>query len=233
MFFLWLMLGVCHGLAIQGLVVVPESVFGPVVDSMDTRVLNGQNLALRIDVLLTSLDDFTVIKAPVDSQFQFQFDDLALGDYQLMVHLHDFHFKIDRYRIQVGDEVVRAIPDGLAVELDKLKVFDVTEPLEFRAAVAKDYYEKTSGGVSDIIMSSPFGFIFRNRLYTIMFTVMLAITVTPYLLEWINPDFAETFRELREEAVNPTSQNTAQITDRAPATNPVSSGAKIKKRKVR
>lgn len=174
----------------------------------DNRVLNGLNYQSRFDISLSSLEknyDFKVEKSVLNKQYKFKFDDLTSGEYELIVSSYDFNLAGNRYRVIVNEteQAVNVYQDDLLANTyneSLVQAVDYIHPLVIEVVDFKEYYEQQLGGVADIILNSPFGFIFKNRVYTIMFIVMGATIVAPYILQYISPDFAEEYNRIKEES---------------------------------
>lgn len=169
-----------------------------------SKVLNGVNYQSRIKASLIPLksgEQFEIIDAPLNKNFEFSFDHLSPGkEYHLVVNSYDFHLDAGRYRVIVDEEgVVRSYIQNLNKEsynsTSEKKVGSASTPLLVKVGSIKEYYEVKLGGIGDMIMSSPFGFIFANTMYTILFGICTAIIIAPYVLSWVAPDFASEFEE--------------------------------------
>ncbi|CAH2354784.1 hypothetical protein CLIB1423_19S00232 [[Candida] railenensis] len=171
-----------------------------------SRVLNGINYQSRIKASLIPIKtnkEFKVFDAPLNRNFEFSFDQLVPGsEYQLLVSSYDFKLNPERFRVIVDDEgVVRAYQELLHKEsynvTSEKVVGSSTTPLSIKVGSVKEYYEVKSGSLWDMVLNSPFGFIFANTMYTIIFGVCCSIMAAPYILSWVAPDFASEFEEVR------------------------------------
>ena len=53
--------------------------------------------------------------------------------------------------------------------------------------------------LSDLLMNSPFGFIFKNKYMTIVFTACLVIMAAPYILQVVSPEFAAELNQIQTQ----------------------------------
>lgn len=171
-----------------------------------SKVLNGINYQSRIKASLIPIktnEEFEVFYAPLNRNFEFSFDHLVPGsEYQLLVNSYDFKLSADRFRVIVDDEgVVRAYQELLHKEsynvTSEKVVGSATTPLLIKVGSIKEYYEVKLGSLWDMVLNSPFGFIFANTMYTIIFGICCIIIAAPYILSWVAPDFASEFEEVR------------------------------------
>lgn len=172
-------------------------------------VPNLNNYPLRFKVDLYKLNDrgknhdFTPITATVDQGYRFTYKDLTVGEYELIANSYDFTFSNNRYRLSVDDDKIVAYKSTLGQEKNNQSVdteVSHQSPLEIQFKEVKQFYEKSSGSVYDMLLNSPFGFIFRNKTYTIIFVVVLVISIAPTIAQWVNPEFAEQFKEIQAQA---------------------------------
>lgn len=121
----------------------------------------------------------------------------------MIANSYDFTFTNNRFKIIVDDGKIVACESYLGQEQSNSS--EVTEinhqtPLEIEFKEVKQFYEKSGGTVYDMLLNSPFGFIFKNKTYTIIFIVVLTISVAPTVAQWINPEFVEQFKEVQVQA---------------------------------
>ena len=170
---------------------------------------NLYNYPLRITVDLYKLNgkgrnhDFVPLSSAVDKNYRFTFKNLADGEYQLIANSYDFAFTNGRYKVVVDNDNVLVYESPLGQEQSNASV--PTElaqgaPLEIEFKEIKQFYEKSGGTVYDMLLNSPFGFIFRNKTYTVIFVVLLVISIAPTVAQWVNPEFAEQFKEVQAQA---------------------------------
>lgn len=194
------------------LVNIPERVSDIPKDvTTSAKIPNIQNLAYRTRVDLYSLNDskdtkgFKPQRALVDKNNNFVFEGLNEGEYQLIVNSYDVTFHNNIYRIKVGDDEIIAFENPLGYDsynTSSATKIDHDKPLQLRYKETKQFYERSGGTLVDMAMNSPFGFIFKNRMYTILFTVCLAIMAAPYVLQWINPELAAELNEAKVQMSN-------------------------------
>lgn len=196
----------CIGFTGQ-IVGVPSEIDDIQIHNAEWPVLNGANFQSRFNIELISLDKssgFESSKAFVNKNFSFKFNNLRTGSYELLINSYDFLLSSNRYRILIDDSEIKAYEEYL--ELDTFnatsEVIISEQPLSIQIKGIKEYYEHRLGSITNMLMDSPFGFIFKNKIYTIIFVVCSAIMVTPYLISWVNPDFADHFQEVQERAEN-------------------------------
>ncbi|KAI5968788.1 hypothetical protein CANMA_002224 [Candida margitis] len=169
---------------------------------------NLNNYASRVKVDLYKLNDkgknhdFSPVSATVGQNYQFKYKDLSEGEYELIINSYDFAFANNRYRLLVDEGKVSAYEDPLGQSHNNQSLaVEVSHqtPLEIQFREVKQFYEKSGGSVFDMVLNSPFGFIFRNKTYTIIFIVLMTISVAPTIAQWVNPEFAEQFKEVQAE----------------------------------
>lgn len=181
------------------------------------QILNGLNYQSRFKLLLIPLTDGQDSRQGVlERNYGFKFDLLAPGEYQLIVNSHDFLLNLERFRVFVEDtERDQQIEDDEQTPIQQIKVYQeklikesynvssgqiITKetPLVIEIKGYKEYYEIRLGSIWDMVMNSPFGFIFANKVYTILFTICSGIIVTPYILLYVAPEFANQFEEVQQ-----------------------------------
>ena len=79
-------------------------------------VPNGDNYNNRISVDLYPLDSFTPISTVVDSKYNFKFNNLEPGEYELLVNSYDFGFEQNRFKIIADEESIVAYEHGIGQE---------------------------------------------------------------------------------------------------------------------
>lgn len=162
-------------------------------------VPNGDNYNNRISVDLYLLDSFTPISTVVDSKYNFKFNNLEPGEYELLVNSYDFGFEQNRFKIIADEESIVAYEHGIGQETyNTTSLTNLNEkPLSIKYLATKEFYEYHGGSLSDLLMNSPFGFIFKNKYMTIVFTAYLAIMAAPYILQVVSPEFAAELNQIQ------------------------------------
>lgn len=145
-------------------------------------VINGHNYQARIDVRLVS--ENLKAKALVDKDYKFEFDVLP-GDYLLLINSFDFDLSHDKISIHVEDDIVTA------TDHTNTSVVIGQQELTVQFVGLKKFYDVSQSSIFDMVMNSPFGFIFQNTLYTMLFMMAIGVIVAPYLLSLVNPELAE------------------------------------------
>lgn len=182
---------------IQGIPEVTE-----LFKSKNKIVPNGGNYNNRIQVDLYPSDSFTPISTVIDSNFNFVFNSLLPGEYELIVNSYDFTFYNNRFKIIANDDTVVAYEHKLgensynvssAVELND------NSPLLINYFATKEFYQYAGGSLKDMILNSPFGFVFRNRALTISFSICVAVMVAPYILKVVNPEFYAELNDIQTQ----------------------------------
>ena len=167
-------------------------------------VLNGANYASRFSVDLFNGE--SQISTPVDKQYRFLFDSLEEGNYLLSVSSYDFLLDLERFRLFVGnDSTIVAYKESLFKEgynKSSKVILDSETPLNINVIDIKEYYELPKGSLMDMVNNSPFGFIFKNKIYTGMFVVSLIIMATPYLIKQFAPELMEEYEELKKGPIS-------------------------------
>ncbi|CAX44882.1 conserved hypothetical protein [Candida dubliniensis CD36] len=164
-------------------------------------VPNGDNYNNRISVDLYFSNSFTPITTVVDSKYNFKFNNLESGEYELLVNSYDFGFEQNRFKIIVDDESIVAYEHGIGQDsYNTTSITNLNEnPLPIKYLATKEFYEYHGGSLSDLLMNSPFGFIFKNRYMTIVFTACLAIMAAPYILQVVSPEFAAELNQIQAQ----------------------------------
>lgn len=169
---------------------VPDVVQG------DAPGRNGLSYQSRIRVELQSLHHTQQLL--VDREFRFHAADLSEGVYQLTVDSYDFELKNHRWQVEVSGESETAaveFPVGKPLNASSRVLIDAQSPLNVKIVGTTQYFENLEGGLSKMLFDSPFGFIFRNRTYTIIFVMCLATMAMPYLLQLVSPELADQINE--------------------------------------
>lgn len=211
------------------------------VAQYESPVVNGHNLQSRFEIVLNSLSQSSLqeIRIPVKENYEF-ITDISEGEYQLELTSHDFNIEVPRYKVVVAGDKITAIEDKLAFknDMNPLEV-NVSEdnPLQVRVLNAIEYYETSDGRLGAMLMNSPFGAIFRNRTYTILFVICLVVMAAPTVLSSISPELAAEFKQAQysstiEKPKEDNAQKTAEtIKGSANAQLSGISKSKAKKRK--
>ncbi|KAK6456041.1 uncharacterized protein RJT20DRAFT_127811 [Scheffersomyces xylosifermentans] len=203
----------------------------------NVHVVNGNNYPSRIQVDLIPLEGqngakLSKIGALVDEEYQFKFDGLNSGEYELLVDSYDFILSNTRFRVKVDAEadLVSVFDDFLdSKTYNESSIVNVSKsaPLIIRYQDSKQYYERASGSLWDMVLSSPLGFIFKNQTYTIIFVVCLVIMIVPTAVSYLNPELAESFKEVEpqvaERRIERPSRETPEVIRKPPV---ASSGAR-------
>lgn len=192
------------GLGFTGkLVNIPDDIIAAQINQVSNlQVVNGLNFQSRIDVTLAPLEkseQVTVAKIPVKKSYQFDVTDLHNGQYQLLVNSYDFRLRNDRFRVIVDDERISVYEEALgsrSYNESSVQVVGPRNPLVVDVVDVKEYYEAPHSKLSDMVMNSPLGFIFRSTLYTGLFVASITVMIAPYVLQWISPDLAEEMNQL-------------------------------------
>lgn len=209
------------GLGLFGSIVgVPEDALQAALAGVKSHIVNGLNFQSRIDVKLreiTNENPWTKF-IPVKRDYKFELSNLAAGEYELTVHSYDFTIRNSRYRVIVN-ELVYAYEDYLgrmAQNLSSMVAVSPQEPLVVQVLDFNHYYETSQSKLTDMVTKGPLGFIFQNRLYTVLFLGSLVMMVAPYILQWVAPDLAQQIEE---------AKNRAQSESEEPATAAVATGS--------
>lgn len=182
---------------IQG---VPRDAIDASGRGVASPIVNGLNFQSRTAVtLLRKTDDGKLERhnAPVKLDYSFEVPDLQQGEYELEVHSYDFSIANSRYRIKIDDQV-RAFEDYLGHKSHNASsevLVSPEQPLRVQVIGYKEYYDTPDGKLSALLMNSPLGPIFANRLYTMMFIATLIMMATPYILSIVAPEFAEELKK--------------------------------------
>ncbi|RLV93946.1 hypothetical protein JA1_002136 [Spathaspora sp. JA1] len=221
--------GVVSATGFQGQIIdIPKQIH-ELYHEKNIVMVNGENYPARIKVDLYNLKSDENAAALVQSDYSFKFKDLHSGDYELVVNSYDFELSSNRYRIIINDQSIYAYEDGIGESsYNKTSQVDITrEPLIIRFKTHKQFYDNPQSSIGDWFLNGPFGFIFRNKTYTIIFTVMMGLSLAPYILKWVSPEFAKEFQELQVQA---TKERLEKVSP-APVTEKSTSQGNIRKRK--
>ena len=163
-------------------------------------VPNGDNYNNRISVDLYPLDSFTPISTVVDSKYNFKFNNLEPGEYELLVNSYDFGFEQNRFKIIADEESIVAYEHGIGQETyNTTSLLILMKTIVYQVSCYKEFYEYHGGSLSDLLMNSPFGFIFKNKYMTIVFTACLVIMAAPYILQVVSPEFAAELNQIQTQ----------------------------------
>ncbi|KAI5955471.1 hypothetical protein KGF57_003603 [Candida theae] len=187
---------------------------------------NLNNYPSRIKVDLYKLDDkrkshdFVPRVAIVDKNYRFTFKNLKDGEYELIANSYDFTFTKNKFKVVVdeGKVVVYDSPLGQEPSNQSLPM-EVSHqaPLEIEFKEVKQFYEKPGGSVYDMLLNSPLGFIFRNKTYTVIFVIVLVISLAPTIAEWVDPEFAAQFKEVQTQVATQRLEKPDAIEQQPPA----------------
>lgn len=201
---------VCLGFKAQ-IVNVPEDALDLENFKAGKTLPIDRNYPSRVDVKVVGLGskrdenhEFLVKKL-----YEFDVDELTAGEYELLVHSHDFHIRQTRFRVSVKDDEIVVSEDPLGVSSkNKTTNWTVSEskPLILEAQGIKVYEESPRNKLKEMVMQSPLGFIFRNKTYTILFFACMGLMITPTLVQWLNPGLADQFTEMQQEAYEKRAQ---------------------------
>lgn len=201
-----LFIGISYGIGFTGQVVgIPSEIESIQASEYKSPVLNGFNFQSRLNIELVPLNNITKFessKVLVNKDFVFKFSNLETGSYELLINSYDFILSSNRYRILVEDQEIKAYEEDIGQDTFNFtsEAIISQQPLIVPVKGIKQYYEHRLGSIFNMLLDSPFGFIFKNKIYTTLFVVCSAIMVTPYIISWVNPDFAEHFQEVQERA---------------------------------
>ncbi|CAI5757467.1 unnamed protein product [Candida verbasci] len=230
-------IAVCAAIGFTGEIVNVPSSINELYHHKSKSIPNGNNYQSRIKLDLYKLNDkfnkidFSSKSATLDRNYKFKFNDLLPGEYELIINSYDFVIEPYQYKINItDDESIVAFKHEFGITNETSIQSIINSPLLFQFTDFKQFYEKSSNSVYDMLLNSPFGFIFRNRVYTMIFTVCLGIMITPYILQWVNPEFAEQLKEIQvQEAHSRLGEKVVQPdAESIPIRNPQN---KLKKRR--
>lgn len=196
-----------YGLRFEGKFVgVPEEALDSQARDLKSPVLNGLNYQARITVRLVKIEatnDLNVQTYPVRPNFSFEVDNITEGEYELMINSYDFNIRNSRFKLDVDQSQIRIQEYYLAADSfnsTSVQILTKSDPLVLEILDYKHYYQSAQSKLSEMIMNSPFGIVFQNRLYTILAAVTLAMMIGPPLVSTFLPEVAERFNELQREA---------------------------------
>lgn len=196
-----------YGIGFEGkLINVPEDAIESQSSNLKSPILNGLNYQARISVSLIKLDstdELQVRKYPVKQDFTFEVNDILEGEYELLVHSYDFDIRNTRYKVMVDQSHIQAFEIYLGSDSfnsTSAQVLGDKNPLILEITDYKQYYQGGQSKLSELIMNSPLGVIFQNKLYTILAGVTVIMMIGPPLLSTFAPELAERFNELQQEA---------------------------------
>lgn len=188
------------------------------------HVVNGANYQSKMNVDLYKYN-FDQEKhesgksALVNKDYTFEYQDLSIGVYTLIVNSYDFELNNNRYTIKVkqneieGDELenieILSMENPLgSTKFNQSSIITISNesPLVIDIVQANQFYALESNSLMDMLMNSPFGFIFRNKTLTILFAITIGIMVTPYIANIVAPGFMDSFNEVQEEISQEKSQ---------------------------
>lgn len=183
-----------------------------IYQAKNVQLMNGNNYQSKFDISLIKVENTTenlqTSKSILNRNYEFVFDNIDDGEYVLNVISYDFILEQTRFRVIVEDEIKIYIDNFVDDTYNKSSetVVGYESPLLIPIKEVKQFYESSNGSLTDLVMASPFGFIFRNRLYTIFFIISLLVIVAPYILNWINPEFSKVLEEIQTEAKSGNNQ---------------------------
>lgn len=170
-------------------------------NNLQSSVLNGLNYQSRIDIKLLLLSDGLLQPrhVPVFQPYTFVVDRLDDGEYELYIHSYDFSLQNEKYHVTVLNDTISVYEQTLISSYNQSLVQTVTldHPLVVQVTGYKEYYESPQGKLTDMVMSSPFGFVFRSKLYTALFVMSITIMAFPYVLPLISPELAQEYKSMQ------------------------------------
>lgn len=172
----------------------------PEIELANDHVINGDNLGSRITVVLTQKGAKSVPKkALVNQNYEFSFYDVENGSYDLNINSHDFLIHPERFNIEVNDTTIIST-DYYIVPNILSTTRDITETGLLVSVVGKkEYYESRNQSLKQMVMSSPFGYIFRSTPLTILFVFVMLASIGPYIIKYGNPELYKKLNELHEQ----------------------------------
>lgn len=216
------------GLGFTGQIVgIPEDALEIQNTEVKSPVVNGLNYQSRIDVRLTPIVESKTTESnvfPVKKSYDFDVSGLHNGEYQLTINSYDFTIQNSRYKVVVDEEKISVYEDKLgakALNQSSMQIVGPKRPLFVEVVGYKEYYESPQGKISEMVMNSPFGFIFRNSLYTTLFVAAVVTMVLPYVISIISPELAE---EMKQSG-NPKMESNSEI--QSPAQPPAQPPAQV------
>lgn len=190
---------------------VPQDAIEAQSGNIGSPIVNGLNYQARTSVKIIDLDasnELKIRKYPVAEDFTFKVEDLSEGAYELLVSSYDFNLRNTRFRVIVDEDQIHVYDDYLASEgLNTTSVRTVSdkEPLILNVVDYKQYYESAQGKLSTMVMESPFGVIFKNKMYTAFFAVALFTLIVPTILSYVAPDMVDRINEMKNEGYEMTA----------------------------
>lgn len=194
---------------------VPEEARAAAQSGLVSPIVNGLNFQGRIDVRLIEISNTKITKLsvlPVAREYRFEAQDLDVGEYELSINAYDFNVPSPRYRLVVGDSIIEAFEDKLgsvSYNVSSKQTVTRDQPLLVDISGFKEYYETPEGKLTEMLMSSPLGVIFRSTFYSTLFFGTLAIIAFPYIIPYVAPDFAQQYQQMQAEINAEQSQGSA------------------------
>lgn len=182
---------------------VPEDALEIQNSGAKSPVVNGINYQSRIDVRLTPIVKSQTSESKVFAvkrSYDFDVSGLHNGEYQLTINSYDFTLQNGRYKVVVDEEKISVYEDKLgakALNQSSVQIVGPKRPLLVEVSGYKEYYENPRGKLTEMVMGSPIGFIFRSKLYTSLLVASLAIMIAPTVLSTISPELAEEMNEIQ------------------------------------
>lgn len=193
------------GLGFIGKIVgVPEDALEIQNSGVKSPVVNGINYQSRIDVRLTPIVASQTTESKVFAvkrSYDFDVSGLHNGEYQLTINSYDFILQNNRYKVVVDEEKINVYEDKLgakAMNQSSVQIVGPKSPLFVEVTGYKEYYENPRGKLTEMIMGSPIGFIFRSKLYTSLLVASLVIMVAPTVISTVSPELAEEMSEIQK-----------------------------------
>lgn len=187
------------------------------------HVLNGDNYQSRFDIELFKYD-FDQEKyglktiALVNQDYTFEFQNLSMGVYTLIINSYDFQLNNNRYTIKIKEndsgevEVLSMENPYGSTKFNESSIISISNqyPLIIDIVQPYQFYELESNSLVDMLMNSPFGYIFKNKFFTIIFFISIGIMILPYVANLVAPGFVDSYNEIKEE-INQEKQQKLKI----------------------
>ncbi|KAI5963699.1 uncharacterized protein KGF55_002579 [Candida pseudojiufengensis] len=134
-----------------------------------------------------------------DKNYNIKFKNLQNdNNYELIINPYDFELVQNRFKINVTNDEFIILEDKLgSPSLNETTIkLSSNEPLKISFRNYIQFYERSNGTLMQMLLNSPLGFIFKNKVYTMLFFVCIGLMIAPYVAEWVNPEFAAQFKDV-------------------------------------
>ncbi|ODQ81998.1 hypothetical protein BABINDRAFT_165501 [Babjeviella inositovora NRRL Y-12698] len=152
----------------------------------------------RIFIRLVSLEDFSVQQTTLHTDYSFLFEVAENSEHELFVESLDYQFVPNRVFVEVVEDEVRGYRHSPGTPYVANNNTEVALPLAVEVERPRQYLEVRNDG---LFQSGPLAAIWNNKLMLFGILVTGAILFGPSVLEMVNPEYIETFKDAQRQGM--------------------------------